>query len=155
MKSIIIICLFLLLLVASFLFGRLTYPKPEITEKRDTITIVKTDTLTILKPHYITEIKIDSIPYKVIDTIMVGDTIYLPKTQKEYKDSSFSAWVSGYHPNLDSIKVYPKTLIQTITKTQQIKSPRLGIGISAGVGYFGGQIKPYIGLGLNYNLWTK
>lgn len=152
MKNLIIICLFLFLLGASFLFGRLTCPKPEMVEKRDTVTIVKTDTLIISKPHYITETKIDSIIYRVVDTIRIGDTIYLPKTQKEYRDSSYRAWVSGYQPNLDSIKVYPKTLIQTITKTKTEKSARFGIGISTGVGYFGNGLKPYIGIGLNYNL---
>lgn len=151
MKKTLTTIIILGLILASFYLGYKISPTKTITYS-DTVKIVKIDTIKIIKPIYITEIRVDSIPYQVTDTIKIGDTIYLPKTQKEYRDSTYRAWVSGYQPNLDSIKVYPKTLIQTITKTQQVKSSRFGIGISTGVGYFGDGLKPYIGIGLNYNL---
>ena len=90
----------------------------------------------------------------VIDTITVtaGDSIpvVIPITQKAYKDSAYEAWVSGYEPKLDSINVFSKTVIQTITKP--IANKRWGLGINAGYGYANGNFGPYIGIGVQYNL---
>lgn len=62
--------------------------------------------------------------------------IAFPVEQKEYADSNYHAWVSGYRPQLDSITLFQKTQIITTTVTQ--KAPRFGLGISAGIaaGYF-------------------
>lgn len=75
--------------------------------------------------------------------------IVIPITQKKYEDSTYTAWVSGYHPQLDSISVYPTHEVITITKTKQ---RRWGIGVQAGYGVTSKGIAPYIGIGVQYNL---
>lgn len=60
-------------------------------------------------------------------------SVVIPITQKHYEDSTFSAWVSGYKPSLDSIYVYPSKEVQTITiHTKEQK--RWSIGVSGGMG---------------------
>lgn len=99
--------------------------------KTDTIRLSSVDTLTLTKPLYKT--------YRIVDTIIIAvDTarnVTLPITQKHYsKDSVYDAWVSGYDPQLDSIKVYAKNnteiVTNTITQTREINKwsiyPSLG-----------------------------
>ena len=83
--------------------------------------------------------------------------VVLPITQKVYKDSAYHAWVSGYRPQLDSIHIYNKNT--TITKTQTItvtvhKTKRWGVGIQVGYGYNFNRISPYIGIGVQYNIFN-
>lgn len=98
---------------------------------------------------------IDSAYIKQPDTIIKADSVYVevPIYQKEYKDSTYQAWVSGYQVNLDSINVFQKT----ITEIHRIREPpkRWGLGIQVGAGYCGNKtISPYIGLGISYNILT-
>lgn len=50
------------------------------------------------------------------DTLWIHDTLYisLPMEQRTYADSTYTAWISGYHPKLDSILIYPQTTTITI-----------------------------------------
>lgn len=82
------------------------------------------------------------------------DSLYLPLTQKVYhKDSCYTAWVSGYHPNLDSIHVFNKTIIKTVTITKTKKERRFGVGLQAGYGIGKNGAMPYIGVGVQYRLF--
>lgn len=60
--------------------------------------------------------------------------VEIPITQKTYADSTYQAWVSGYLPSLDSIQVYPRTEVITITNTisQKERQRRWGLSIGAG-----------------------
>lgn len=97
-----------------------------------------------------------------IDTVTVFDSIKveIPITQKEYKDSTYHAFVSGYVPSLDSIIVYPKTIYVNSTTTNKYipKTKRWGIGLQAGYGaYTTNNIvhtAPYIGIGISYNIFS-
>ena len=84
------------------------------------------------------------------DTIHVGDTV-LPVEQKIYRDSNYTAYVSGYNPNLDSLKVYPKTVTVTndIVRIPKCPSKKWGLGIQAGYSY---PVGSYVGIGISYNL---
>jgi hypothetical protein len=135
----------------------------------DTTTIVVYDTITYRKP-----VAVDSVVvrYKTVHVELKEDnfpklddkednfpikndstTVELPITQKTYKDSTYTAWVSGYDPSLDSIQVYPKTEYKTITNTIKMQdTKRWGIGIQGGVGYGKGGFTPYIGIGIQYNI---
>ena len=95
---------------------------------------------------------------------MLHDTVlvHLPIEQRQYSDPRYTAWVSGYRPQLDSIQIYQQT--QYITKEVKVatKPKRWGIGLQAGYGVslHNGQLfpAPYIGVGLSYsivNLWFK
>ena len=67
------------------------------------------DTLTRWKPKYITSTVVDSIPYPVV--VHETDTVWaqLPRTEREYGDSTYYAVISGVEPSLDRIDIYQKT----------------------------------------------
>lgn len=100
----------------------------------DTITVYRADTL-----------KKDSI------------TVEIPITQKIYQDSTYQAWVSGYEPVLDSIRIFQPvmTVTNTITNTEiRYKTKRWGIGVQVGVGLTPNKIEPYVGIGVSYNIFS-
>ena len=82
-----------------------------------------------------------------------GDSaaVIIPITQKMYEDSTYKAWVSGYEPQLDSIFVYQKT--QVINHYIREKPKHWGIGLQIGYGCTGKELHPYIGIGVNYNIF--
>lgn len=120
---------------------------------KDTLTVVKVDTVRSSIPIYIRSETIDTI--KIVDTLIFKDTLYLPITQRIYKDSSYTAYVSGYRPSLDSIEVYNKILyrdIITAVASPKARPKRWGIGVHAGYGFGANGLQPYIGVGLSYNV---
>lgn len=85
-----------------------------------------------------------------------NDTVWatVPRTQKRYEDSTYTAWVSGYEPRLDSIEVYRKTTI--VTKTQTVtKRNRFNVGLTGGIGYGLFTRKPdiFIGVGCTIRIF--
>ena len=81
-----------------------------------------------------------------------AQTVMLPITQQVYRDTTYTAWVSGYHPQLDSIEVYPRTLIVRQTALPAAKPRRWSFGIQAGYGLTPKGMQPYVGIGININL---
>lgn len=86
--------------------------------------------------------------------IVVKDSlIYIdvPMEQKHYGDSTYDAWVSGYHPALDSLRIHQRTAIikvpvyKTVTKT---KHWSVTIGPQAGYGFTPKGWQPYAGVGI-------
>lgn len=124
-----------------------------------TETIIRTDTIRDTIPEVRDSIvvrwKIVRVPS--VDTITneLHDSVYvqLPITQKEYADSNYHAWVSGFEPKLDSLYVFPKTIITTNTKVVNARKP-WGVGVQLGVGTYNGKVSPYIGVGVSYNIWN-
>ena len=121
-------------------------------EIRDTIH----DTIPQIKYEQLICYKSDTL--RLVETLP-GDTVNVivevPITQKEYgDDSTYTAWVSGYQPNLDSINIFKKTVFieKTITKT---KKQHFVIGPQVGVGYDvkNNNFAPTIGVGVTYNLF--
>ena len=119
---------------------------------RDTIV----DTIKVVKP-----IAVDSVitRYKWVNVERVKDTtivnevrevvfdtvqVRLPIESKHYTAESYDAWVSGYEPQLDSIKVYQREV-----KTKQ---SRWSIGLQGGVGMTPRGVQPYVGVGIGYKL---
>ena len=74
--------------------------------------------------------------------------VEIPITSKEYEDSLYHLWVSGYNVRLDSINVYSR--LREIKMPVPAKRKRWGLGLQAGYGYPGGF---YVGGGLSYNLF--
>ena len=120
--------------------------------QRDTIV----DTIEVVKP-----IAVDSVitRYKWVNVERVKDTtivnevsevvfdtvlVRLPIESKHYTAESYDAWVSGYEPCLDSIKVYNQVI-----KTKQ---SRWSVGLQGGVGMTPRGVQPYIGVGIGYRL---
>lgn len=86
------------------------------------------------------------------DTVRAVDTVEvsLPIVQKVYRDTNYTAWVSGYEPRLDSISVRHRTIIERRTVRER---GRWGVGLQVGYGIdktF--KPTPYVGVGLMYRL---
>ena len=136
-------------------------PEPSIVIKRDT---VWQDSI-IREPLPAETINTGRVVYLRIpvpgpsDTITLHDSIDVPVPiyQKRYDDSLYTAWVSGYEPNLDSINLRLPTITETVTKTIVKPSPLITVGIQAGAGYGVINRKPdiYVGVGAQVNLWRK
>jgi hypothetical protein len=93
--------------VDSHLTGRVVYVKVPMPGKRDTLR----------------------------DTIRDSIEVQIPIMQKRYDDNLYTAWVSGFHPNLDSIRLHQREIVTTVTKYVEKPAKRLAIGPSIGVGY--------------------
>ena len=78
-------------------------------------------------------------------------TVLLPITQKMYSDTDYRAWVSGYEPRLDSIKVFPRTV--TVLETKYKPPSRFSIGLQGGYGITPKGLQPYIGVGVNVRIF--
>ena len=91
------------------------------------------------------------------DTIHDSIDIPVPIYQKRYDDSLYTAWVSGYEPNLDSIRLHQREIVTTITKYVERPASRIAIGPSVGLGYGIYQHQPdvYVGVTATWNLWRK
>ena len=136
-----------------------TEPEPSIVIERDT---VWKDSV-IREPLPAETITTGRVVYLRIpvpgprDTITLHDSIDVPVPiyQKRYDDSLYTAWVSGYEPNLDSINLRLPTITETVTKTIVKPSPLITVGIQAGAGYGVINRKPdiYVGVGAQLNLW--
>lgn len=142
------IIILILVCVALFSPKRATTPQKEVV--RDTVYSI--DTVRVSTPVASNETIVRYEPYLIP---MPGDTVrdtllvYIPITQKVYRDSLYTAWVSGYSAKLDSIEVYNRT--QAITISEKVKRKRFGIGLQVGYGFPHGT---YAGIGLSYNLFN-
>lgn len=88
------------------------------------------------------------------DTIRDSIEVPIPIIQKRYEDSLYVAWVSGFQPSLDSIRLYHPEITTTITKYVEIPAKRIAIGASVGAGYGIINKKPdiFVGLTFTWNL---
>ena len=81
----------------------------------------------------------------------------IPIVQKRYDDSLYTAWVSGFEPKLDSIRLYTPEIQTTVTKTVYEPTPLLTLGVQVGGGYglINRQPDIYVGIGGQINLWPR
>lgn len=134
----------------------------EIKEKITTVTKIDTirDTVLVVKKENLVKVIRDTLVnvefiHDTIDTSRVVADI--PIVQKEYSDdSTYTAWVSGYRPSLDSINIYRKNIStnkETVIKKKDIH--RFGIGPVVYGGYnFGTKKLDYgVGIGVSYHIW--
>ena len=78
----------------------------------DTILHLKIDTITQYVPKYVTKKTTDTIYLQANDK----NEVSLEIEQKYYSENGvYDAWISGYKPQLDSIKTYPRVEYRTIT----------------------------------------
>ena len=93
-----------------------------------------------------------------VDTLCVHDTLLVPVPieRRVYADSNYRAVVSGWHPCLEEISVYPTTKVITRQVVQVRKErTRWGVGVQVGVGVTGnGLAVPYVGAGVSYNIFS-
>ena len=156
MKNVVIAVIALALIAVAFLLGRRSV-KPEIVEIHRTDTVVVRDTVreTVLVPkiRYLTR----------VDTVLLlvpGDTVKVPVlvpiSRKVYEGEDYRAVVSGFRASLDTLDIFRKTQTVTNTVVQRVEVPgkpkRWGLGVSAGYALTPQGMKPYIGLGVQYDL---
>lgn len=158
-----------IVLAGSALFFHTCHHTPEVMETKDT-TEISRDTIPVFIdtpiPRDSTVLRYETITVPVNDTVyaIVADTlgidhiaVEIPITQKMYQDSTYQAWVSGYDPALDSIRIFQPvtTITRTITNTEvRYKTKHWGLGIQAGMGVTPTKIEPYIGIGVSYNIFS-
>lgn len=135
-------------LCTGFFTAKAIYDQPiEESVTRDTVIVYDTIPHYYPKPvdsatvKYVTKffpvVKSDTINHFVEVSKMIHDTVAVevPITTKHYRAMEYDAWVSGYEPSLDSIKVYQKTEVITATITK-IKPPnKWELDIVGGIDY--------------------
>ena len=86
------------------------------------------------------------------------DSIEVDRVQKVYSDSTYTAYVSGYEPRLDSIFVREKIIEHSIVETRTVptkKFRRWNVGLIGGYGYGfkSKEFEPFIGVGLTISIF--
>ena len=160
MRKILLPLLFVAGAVAGFLLSRhfaAKAPVPgTITVKVDTLYLH--DTIRVETPRIVERRVVDTMTVEVTDYLVVHDTAYvnLPREEVEYRDSSYRAVVSGFLPRLEELEIYRKERVVTIETERVVKGrSRWGVGVQAGYGVTPqGQLSPYLGLGVSYNIFS-
>lgn len=118
------------------------------------------DTIFSEKPVYINKQIVRTDTVQLYDIKHDSVQVEIPYIQKEFKDSLYEAWVSGYQEvNLDSIRVFKEKQIIEINNTNYItkyKNRPFSVGIQTGYGYdfMNKRSSPFIGIGVQYNLFS-
>lgn len=109
----------------------------------DTVRVYTTDTITRYEPKYITQ--------RVVDTLYITDTLFLPITQKHYSEPNmYEVWVSGYEAKMDSIRTYNKTEYKYVEKevTREVVKNKYELYLNGGLNAFLGVFIPKVGVTL-------
>ena len=143
-------------LVVVFLLGRWTknFDPVKIVQYDTLPPVVRLDTIrdTVSVPKYVHIVRYDTI-HDTADR----KPIHLPIPISRYlftDDSTYRMEVEGYNVKANSIEVYPRTVTQTVIQRVEVpgKPKRWGIGVSAGAALTPQGIRPYLGVGMQYNL---
>lgn len=144
------------MIAAAFLLGRRSV-KPEIVKihRKDTVVVRDTVRETVLVPEVRYLTRVDTVLLKVPgDAVKVP--VLVPISRKVYEGEDYRAVVSGFRASLDTLDIFRKTQTVTNTVVQRVEVPgkpkRWGIGVSAGYALTPQGMKPYIGLGVQYDL---
>ena len=133
--------------------------------KETSTEVIKRDT--IINWNYSTDtVFADKIKYKnkiVYDTIVKNNTVYVKDSAVIHRDSTENYTIDISAVKLDWYKLDithkdTVTYIQTVnTVTYKPKKNKIAIGVQGGYGYGfkSRQLEPYIGLGININLFEK
>ena len=151
-------------LCTGFFSGKAIYDQP-IKESVTRDTVRRIDTIFQFHPQpvevekvrteykWLTKVTTDTVTdYTVLhDSVLVE----VPIESRHYNAPEYDAWVSGYQPSLDSIRVYQKE--NYITERVVVSKPpnRFTIGLQGGYGYGfkSKQWEPYVGIGLGIRIF--
>lgn len=132
-------------------FGRGEEVVADTVYRRDTVRwpIVRDSVVTRYVTRRLPVMRVDTV--RQSDTVRAVDTVEvrLPIVQKVYKDTNYTAWVSGYEPKLDSITIANKIVTRTNTVSKN-KNKRFSLGVQTGFNVI--NKKPYFGVGITYNI---
>ena len=116
------------------------------------------DTIFSEKPVYINKQIVRTDTVQLYDIKHDSVQVELPYIIKEFKDSLYEAWVSGYQEvNLDSIRVFKEKQIIEINNTKYVtkyKNRPFGFSIGVGGTYspVSNKIEPGVFLGITYTI---
>lgn len=146
-----------------------TFTKSDVstTTTIDTVKIYDTIRVTVQEPRESTVIRYVTVKLPTVDT--GHDTaaritneednkeadsaeVIIPISQKVYEDSNYTAWISGYRPNLDSLTIRTRREIITVKEFQKPK--RWNVGAFVGYGITPKGLQPCIGISVNYSIWN-
>lgn len=117
-----------------FLFGRRTaIVGPESTIIHDTVSCTIYDTIVFERPAYRVSYVTDTVA--TYFTTIEHDTVLVdvPIERRVYaEDSLYYASVSGWKPSLDTLIIWPKETVITVTNTISPKPAKWSFGITAG-----------------------
>ena len=165
-----ILVLVVILFINIYLYLKLSQSNREPIEivSRDTVYVDQTDTVPkeVAPEKVVKYIKVpvslqqngDSIPQEQ-PVASSPDSMVVPIVQRTYSDdSTYTAWVSGakigtVSPRLDSIHVRQRTIIETITSKPPNRRWHIGINVGYGIGTNDRTLQPFIGVGIQYNLY--
>lgn len=82
----------------------------------------------------------------------IPQPVVIPITQKEYKDSDYTAYVSGYRARLDSIKVISKVVTKDVG-VPKFRKWNVGLIGGYGYGFTSNTFQPFVGVGVTWNLF--
>lgn len=140
-------------LFVGFGVGRLTAPPPIIEERveRDTITLRYVAPSATTPTRFI----VADLPRLAFppDTTYIHDTVRVavPLSLYTFEAPDFRAEVEGFGVTLQKIEVFPETIYRT---TISKEPTRWGVGVQLGVGVSKNGFTPYLGVGLQWNLWA-
>ena len=133
------------------------------TFKTDTISISHVDTFSASKPTKQNERAIGTLWLSKGHTCKGNGVVfnykdkdsskYLLITQKKYEDSTYTAYVSGVNPSLDSIKTYNRNTTKIITNTIEkttYKNSGARFYLIGGADRLDNKYSPNIGLGISF-----
>lgn len=154
---------YIIIVILSIFIGYSLLHKNSIEKEysTDTLYVYFHDTISIIKPKpiYVEKIKtiIDTLPSSA-DSSKVE--VIIPIEKKVYKDTIYRdkdtinvrAVISGYKADLDTLDIEIYKVKQIINKVN-VKPKKFIIGPQIGITY-DGKIKPFIGVGIAYNLFS-
>ena len=132
--------------------------RTEIVEIHDTLVKTRVDSIFHEKPVYINKQIVRTDTVQLYDIKHDSVNVELPYIRKEYQDSTYRAWVSGYQEvNLDSIRVFKEKQIIEINNTKYVtkyKNRPFGFSIGVGGTYspVSNKIEPGVFLGITYTI---
>lgn len=133
-------------LLSGFFTGKAIYDQPiHESVTRDTVTITDTipqyfpvvrDSATVkYVTRYLPMLRTDTVTKTEWFTMHDTVAVEVPITSKHYGSEQYDAWVSGFEPNLDSIKVYQKTEYITETITRMKPPNKWELDLVGGINY--------------------
>lgn len=141
-RAIIALVWFIIGCVCGFFIGKAKYSQPLDTDiKRDTVTLW--DTI----PHWYpvpVDVKPQKPQYKWLtkvehstDTLLQHDSVLVevPIESRHYHADEYDAWVSGFEPSLDSIRVYQRTAYVTEIRTISKPPNKWELDVVGGIDY--------------------
>ena len=141
---------------SGFLLGYLLQPKqrPPMPVVR---VLTRVDTLVVREPAPVVartlERRVEALPLAAQPACTVY--VEVPREQRVYEGESFRAYVSGYRPSLDSLRLLEREVTVERTLPAAVRKPRFSVGLQAGYGYTPRGFQPYVGIGVSINIASR